>query len=198
MSRLAPANWEDDAVVYLPWKKERLTPDGPDIKTSLTDEETAELVALARARRVLEVGSAFGWSACAMALGGAVHIVAVDLHASHVTNEHADDTLSVMSRNLEAYGVAGKVQVAQVTSQEALPALHNSGHRFGLIFIDGDHEREAVEHDVTWAVKLLESGGVLACHDYRNDNCPGVAEALDDIFPGGPTRLVNSLWVLET
>ena len=39
---------------------------------------------------------------------------------------------------------------------------------------------------------LLRLGGVLACHDYDEDTCPGVRLALDDML-GPPHELVDTL-----
>jgi len=184
-------------MVYVPWQYQRLTEAGRPIWTSLNAEETAELQRLARGRRCLEVGSAFGWSAIAMSLAGAESVTAVDLHEPHVTNEQ-HDTLPEMVTNLRAYGAKG-VRILQRHSHDMLPELASHSHtRFGLVFIDGDHEEKAVREDAYWAHLLLTHDGVLACHDYGNDNTPGVKAALDALFPDGPTRVARSLWVLET
>jgi len=77
-----------------------------------------------------------------------------------------------------------------------LPTLVDRGALFDLIFIDGDHAEAAVEHDVTWAVKLLAPGGVLACHDWDEDTCPGVRAALERVL-GVPSELTDTLAVYE-
>jgi hypothetical protein len=51
-----------------------------------------------------------------------------------------------------------------------------------------------VLHDALWAIRLTAPGGTIACHDYREDNCPGVAQALDELFPDGPARLTGTLF----
>jgi predicted O-methyltransferase YrrM len=161
---------------------------GPAINTSITLAETAELQRLAKDGRALEIGSAFGYSAIAMALAGA-HVTAVDPHTGH-------HSFGTMHANLRVYGVAEKVEVLCSTSQNALPELFEQGHRFDLVFIDGDHTDPVVEHDVRWAVKLLNPGGTLACHDYDEVTCPGVRVALDRLF-GGPGVLTDTLAVYE-
>lgn len=164
--------------MHLPWRD--VAPgDGPAISTSVTDAEVAELARLAEGRTVLEVGSAFGYSAVVMALAGA-KVTAVDPHtwlpASH----------EVMTGNLAAYNVAGRVQVVREASQVALPRLAEEGARFGLVFVDGDHSTEAARHDIRWALQLLDPGGTLAVHDYLEDCCcPGVREAADGLLEGG-------------
>lgn len=42
---------------------------------------------------------------------------------------------------------------------------HKSGP-FGFIFIDGDHQYENCKHDTELALQVVESGGIVAWHDY--------------------------------
>lgn len=168
--------------------------DGPAILTSLTAAETAELARLAAGRQVLEVGSAHGYSAIVMALAGA-DVTAVD---DHHGGTWLGDTLAAMQANLGAYGVSDRVEIMRGASQNVLPVLIREEARFGLIFIDGDHEQAAVTRDLHHALDLLRPGGVLACHDYGEDTCPGVAAALDQVFPGGPDTLTDTLFAVET
>jgi predicted O-methyltransferase YrrM len=176
--------------MHLPWRDVAPGP-GPAIATSITDAESAKLRELAgEGRRVLEVGSAFGYSAVVMALARA-EVHAVDPHDWL-------QSAGVMAANLGFYGVADRVVVDRRRSNEALPALADAGERFNLVFVDGDHAREAVEHDVSWGLKLLAPGGVLACHDYGEDCCcPGVRAALDGWPPDGPDELVDTLFVVR-
>jgi predicted O-methyltransferase YrrM len=180
--------------VRLTWRPVALG-NGPAIDTSLTLAETAELQRLAKDADVLEVGSAYGYSTVALALV-ARSVVAVDPHVTH-------GSYGILRANLGFYGIAEKVTVLIETSQQALPGLAGAsigwppvrtGLRFDLVWIDGDHTAEVVEHDVTWALKLLKSGGVLACHDYDEETCPGVKVALDKLF-GGPGELTDTLAV---
>lgn len=173
--------------MQLVWRDVAL-PDGPAINTSLTELETAELQLLAEEGDVLEIGSAYGYSTVALALV-ATRVDAVDPHTGH-------GSLYEMQANLNAYGVSDRVTVIQQMSQTALPALHEAGNRYDLVWIDGDHGAETVEHDVTWARQMLKPGGVIACHDYDEVTCPGVRQALDKLF-GGPGRLVDTLAVYE-
>ncbi len=152
------------------------------INTSLTAAETAKLQELAGGKDVLEVGSAYGYSTVALGLV-ANSVTAIDPHTAHNSYE-------TLLRNLEANGLHN-VRVVNGWSQDILPTLPPT---FDLVFIDGDHTAETVEHDVTWALKLLRPGGVLACHDYNEDTCPGVQVALDKLF-GGPGDLTDTLAV---
>jgi predicted O-methyltransferase YrrM len=183
--------------MHLPWRD--VPPgDGPAISTSIAPEEAAALARLASgAGDVLEIGSAYGYSAIVMALAGA-HVTAVDPHT------WIQDSLQVMEAGLAAYGVTDRVSIldaysAPVLQTFALAIAHVPVTPFGMVFIDGDHARDAVRSDVLGALKILRPGGVLACHDYGEDCCcPGVRRALDDLYPDGPDELTGSLFVVKT
>ena len=158
--------------------------DGKPINTSLTSDETAELQRLAKDAEVLEIGSAYGYSTCALALV-AKSVVAIDPHFTHGSE-------GALNANLTAYGVRDKVDIRVGYSQAVLPQLTEG--TFDMVWVDGDHVAETVEHDVRWAMRLLKPGGVLACHDYAETTCPGVKHALDKVF-GGPGELTDTLAV---
>ena len=174
--------------MHLPWRD--VAPGGgPAVSTSVTPAEAARLADLARDADVLEVGSAYGFSACVMALAGARHVTAVDPHSW--LNSH-----EAMLSNLNVCGVADRVAVVRGASPDALAMLSGP---FGLVFVDGDHAASAVRADAAAALRLLAPGGVLACHDYGEDCCcPGVRYALDALFPAGPSELVDTLFVVKT
>jgi predicted O-methyltransferase YrrM len=157
--------------------------DGPAISTSLTLAETDELRRLAKDAYVLEIGSAYGYSAVAMALAGA-RVLAVDPHRWL-------NSFGQMWANLVAYNVTSLVEIRATDSQSLLPKLAEENIRFDLVWIDGDHAAAAVAHDVEWARKLLRPGGTLACHDYDEDTCPGVRQALDAWKV--PPKLIDTL-----
>jgi protein-L-isoaspartate O-methyltransferase len=178
--------------MHLPWHPVQLAPGGPPVSTSITDAEAAELGRLAEGVRVLEVGSAFGFSACAMALAGAESVTAVDPHQQLAS-------LGTMMENLGGYGVSGKVEVVTEISQTALPMLVAIGARFGLVFVDGDHSEAGAGFDIDMALKLLDPGGVLAVHDYHETCCcPEVRLAVDRRFPGAAGAAVTDTLFVVT
>lgn len=178
--------------MHLEWVP-RAPGDGRTVSTSVQPAEAAALAEMAAAAGdVLEIGSAYGYSAIVMALAGA-RVTAVDPH-TWIPGSHA-----IMNANVAAYGVADQVTILAETAASAMSDLAAQGVTFGLVFIDGDHSAHAVHDDVTAALKILRPGGVLACHDYAETCCcPGVAQALDQLFPGGPSRMVDTMFVLET
>ena len=171
----------------LPWRPVPVD-GGPPILTSITEAETAVLRELAAtAGEAVDIGSAYGYSAIVMASAGA-RVTTIDPHAGENPG-----TLGTLMANLQAYQ-ANAVTVSVGTSQAVLPRLQQNW--FGLVFIDGDHTEATVEHDVTWARKLLRPGGVLAAHDWDEATCPGVRAALARLL-GPPPKLIDTLAVYE-
>jgi SAM-dependent methyltransferase len=174
------------------WEKATIQ-DGPVIMTSVSGEEADELARLARDRTVLEVGSAFGYSATVMALAGA-RVTAIDPHRGETW---LGDTFTAMEANLQTHGVRDQVEILPELSYVAMPQLTHGKRRFDLVFIDGDHTYDAVRADVANALNLVAPDGIIACHDYGEDCCcPDVRRALDSMFPGGPDKLTGTLFAV--
>jgi len=175
--------------MHLAWQEQPVGGLHPQtIPTSVLPEEAAALARMAKDQDVLEIGSAFGYSAIVMALGGARSVTAVDPHDWL-------DSLPVMTANLLLAGAAGKVTILRHASQDVLPGMAAAGTRFGFIFIDGDHAGTQVGADVNLALPLLAAGGTLACHD-REERCccREVAPALDEIL-GEPDKIIGSMGI---
>jgi len=175
--------------VHLAWRDVCLGPGLPVISTSVSEAETAMLKSLAEGKDVLEVGSAFGYSACVMALAGARYVVAVD----------PLDILGfdvALPANLAACGVSERVEIIQERSETALPRLAAQEYKFDFMFIDGAHEFANVFHDAEWAKKLVKPGGMLAMHDYlERCCCPEVGPAAHQAFPGACETVDSMLLV---
>jgi predicted O-methyltransferase YrrM len=174
-------------TLTLPWRDVAID-GGKPIATSLTGAEASVLAKLAVGKSVLEIGSAYGYSAILMALAGAKSVVAVDPHAGHGA---MPDSLSIMRENLLSYGVEDRVRIVPSTSR----SWEDPEGHYDLVFIDGDHRRESVERDLVLAVGVLVQGGTVACHDYGESTCPGVKEAIDSLGDLGAKTLVDTLWV---
>ena len=164
--------------MHLSWRDVPPGPGCPPVPTSLLAEEAAELGRLAAGRRVLEIGSAYGYSACVMALAGG-EVTAVDPHGPPPY-----DFWDAMTSNLAACRVTGRVTIVRERSQQALPCLFAQKQRFGLVFIDANHEPDEVRHDILGSLALLEPGGTLALHDHLETCCcPGVAQGAAGVLP---------------
>lgn len=170
-------------MIKLEWR--HVAPgDGPAVPTSLTANEIEALKALAPGSYILEIGSAYGYSAVSMALAGG-HVTAVDVHS------WIPGSLETMTQLVASYGVIGGVDIMVDDSRVMMPDLVKQGRTFDLVWIDGDHEEATVAQDVHWGRQLLKSTGTLACHDYDEATCPGVKAALDKWKV--PPRLVDTL-----
>src|SRR5260370_8539655 len=100
-----------------------------------------------------------------MALAGG-QVTAIDPHSG------IPGSLETMTANVAAYDVAGRVAILCETSYSAMPRLGAEEASFGLIFVDGDHQAEAVRHDVAWALRLLAPGGRPPPHAYPASPSP--------------------------
>jgi predicted O-methyltransferase YrrM len=53
-----------------------------------------------------------------------------------------------------------------------------------MVFLDGDHEYDGIRSDLEHIARIVRPGTPIACHDYLNQDTPGVKRAVDE-------------WVLE-
>lgn len=111
------------------------------------------LAASCGAKRIVEVGTLAGYSACwlARALPGDGR-----LHTIEYDPRHA----AVARENVARAGLASKVVVHEGPGAELLPKLEAHGP-FDLCFIDAD--KAGYPNYVKWAVKNVRSGGLVVC-----------------------------------
>lgn len=63
-------------------------------------------------------------------------------------------------------------------TEQATWHLSNYG-QIDMAFIDGNHDKEAVEIDLALVAEKIKVGGILVCHDYSCAEWHGVADAVD-------------------
>lgn len=168
----------------LPWREKALPigdRTGPPISTSITDRELVRLGELAAGRIVVEIGSAYGYTAIAMARPrngdrGAAHVLSVDPHDGFGS---LPDSFWRMRANVQAYGVAHVVSMLRIRSDDVWPMLAALDVSPELVFVDGDHRYDAVVSDIDCAWSLLTHGGTLAVHDYGEATCEDVMPAVE-------------------
>lgn len=178
-------------MISLPWRPAMPTKgwgatELPPILTSITERETTMLQKLARDVGVLEVGTAYGYSAVAMGYY-ARHVLSVDRHDAH------QGSLEAVRSNLRAHGLERRVTLLLGDSLAVLPLLEA---QFELIFLDGCHRFAGLWADLQQAQRLLAKGGQLAVHDYEETSCPEVQPAVDASGIAGKVW-VDTLWVSE-
>jgi predicted O-methyltransferase YrrM len=143
---------------------------------------------------IVEIGSLVGKSTIAMASVSSYHIVAIDPHegdwvwTEEVTIHkgiHAvegivrdrrfemGDTYDRLVDNLNHYGVRDKVEIIKATSEEAAKAW--DGRKICMMFIDGLHSREMVQHDFEAFQPYFVEDATIFFHDVST-SFPGVLE----------------------
>lgn len=146
--------------------------------TSVTrPADLRSLLALARGRRrVVELGTATGWTAISLALADPARMVS---------------TLDVVRREeplryLQLVGgsVRGRVELeVRDGAQGPLDQLP-----VDLLYIDSSHQRESTIAEVLAWRPVLAPGATVAFDDYANPDYPGVREAIADLGLTGERR----------
>lgn len=151
----------------------------PEIDVSpLQGRMLALFVRMSSARRVLEIGTLGGfstvWMARALPDGGRLTTIEIDPH-------HAE----VARRNLDAAGVADRVEVIVGAALSVLPGLEGP---FDLVFIDADKPNNAayLEH----ALRLSRPGTVIVGDNVVRD---GAVVGGRDGSAAGARRLVERI-----
>jgi caffeoyl-CoA O-methyltransferase len=143
------------------------------------------------ARKIVEVGTLAGYSACwlakALPEGGMLHTI-----------EYEPKHAKVAKENIALAGLTAKVSVHTGPGMDVLPTLEAHGP-FDLVFIDAD--KTGYGDYARWAVKNVRSGGFVICDNaylfgnlHRDDLPPGH----EDKPKVAPMRAALSLLADET
>lgn len=147
-----------------------------DWKSGLQDSHFM-LYATVRATRphtILEIGSARGKSACAMALAcrqnGRGMVYAIDPHQENAWTEVGvkGGSYEFLKQRLRAYDLTRWCQIIRATSQEAVRAWSKP---IDILFIDGDHSYEGVKHDFEAFRPWLTPEALVLFHDSTWEYC---------------------------
>lgn len=127
----------------------------------------ASLVYLTAPASVLEIGSATGIGAFAMAAAGNTagrrcSVTTIDIPFGAASFA---DALARNRQSVDAYrpGVTGFIEFLVGDSRKVLPVLAAEGRTFDLVFIDGDHSAEGIEAD--WINSLRLKPAIVVLHD---------------------------------
>jgi len=153
------------------------TGDEHALRAASGPESIRRLLEVAAGRRnVAEIGTAAGWGAIALTLADANRRVTSFDPTSWPTRE----------RYVRLAPAAARRQLKFVDTLGTDGAEIFAGAA-DLVFIDGDHERDAtIAHMEAWRPRLAP-GGVVVFHDYGNADWPGVAEAVHELGLTGET-----------
>lgn len=122
----------------------------PDIAVSTTQGKFLYLLAsIARAERVLEIGTLGGYSTAWLAR-------AVGQAGSVVSLEFDPERAEVARANLDRAGFGDRVEIKVGAALDTLPTL--SGH-FEFVFIDADKNNSG--NYLEWALRLTKPGSVI-------------------------------------
>jgi len=92
--------------------------------------------------------------------------------------KHGDDVWKAFCENTKGQQISampGKsVEIAKSWGPGATPR--------DLIFIDAEHTYEALKADIEAWWPHLKDGGIMAFHDYRTSQFPGVTQAIHERF----------------
>lgn len=129
----------------------------------LSEEEGQALALAATNCRVLEVGSFAGRSTICLAQTAQI-LVSVDHHHGDSGTGPAD-TASEFLHNLERFGLRDRVAIwiGDVLSFVKIAAIQPG---YDMVFLDADHQEEAVDTHLLLLLPLLRVGGTLALHDW--------------------------------
>jgi predicted O-methyltransferase YrrM len=140
------------------------------------------LLHAARGRRiVVEIGTASGWTAAALALADRSRVVTtVDPQQA----EHRDRYLELIdpsSRSRIRPVIARGEEGPDATKLELTNAVE-------FLFIDGDHSCEGTIAALQAWRPALATGALIAIHDYGDPTYPGVTEAVHHLGLKGRAR----------
>jgi predicted O-methyltransferase YrrM len=156
-----------------------------------------------KAIAIVEVGSWKGRStkALAMATPGVVYAVdnwkgspggdATELEAQA---KGAENIFEEFKRNLAPEIAAGKVVVIHADHASAADVVRDrlGGNVADMVFIDGEHNYEAVKRDLLNFLPLVKQGGLMCGHDLCEAH-PGVEKAVSEVLPEATVRAL-SIW----
>lgn len=143
------------------------------LESVVKPESLAALLRLARGRRrVIEVGTGTAMTAAALALADPERrVVSFD---PIVRPER--------ERYLDLAGEDARARIDLIAAGgEAGPQATGAFGAPDMVFIDGSHERELTKATFRVWSDALADGGLVAFHDYRNPQYPGVTQAIEDL-----------------
>jgi predicted O-methyltransferase YrrM len=134
------------ARAAVPWCKREIWPHQAAVLAFLAHQVDRE------GGRILEIGTALGYSAAVMALAAP--------RAEIMTLNPKGTEFPRAREHLRAFR---NVLVSSLSSAETLDGY--PGQPLDLVFVDGDHSLEGVRHDCLWWEHVRE-GGLILFHDY--------------------------------
>lgn len=143
---------------------------------------------------LVEIGAGWGGSACILVLGSNHNVISVDPMEPPLCQVDGWDITADKVRSVvkEVLGPEySRWELYTVTSQMAAETFAENSDRFGLVFIDGNHNYDFVRQDVDLWLPLIQPHGFLILHDScRDPNQPDGSNLCG--YPG-PTQVAQEL-----
>jgi hypothetical protein len=131
---------------------------------------------------IVEIGTAWGGSACILVLGSSVHVYSVDPFQEPLCNVGGWKITpeAVREKVQEVLGNRYGQWELWVRPSDYVANYFRKGNEYylehfkrgfidlGLVFIDGNHDYDYVKQDVSLWLPLIQSGGYLILHDSAN------------------------------
>jgi predicted O-methyltransferase YrrM len=180
-------------VRYPPSRFEHHYPRWNGITGWLSARQGARLFDLARCTDargdIVEIGSAFGRSTVALALGtrarGGGKVYGIDPHTGgtglverYGPLARTFSSLGPFLQNIVRFGLQDIIVPITLRSDEAAAVW--PGGPIRLLFVDGWHDYDACRRDILSWARWVAPGGILVIHDY---DWPDVRRAVDDCLP---------------
>lgn len=159
----------------------------------MSEEELEYLASVAaKCKVIVEVGSLHGRSTVAFAENCPDGVVfAVDTFSGDlVTNEKFDP--EIFSKFVENTKDFGNILPLPVSSMRAARLLLSAGIKADAVFLDGDHNADALGKDIIAWSKVLKDGAILCGHDYGFDGWRDVKTVVDEMIP--KFRTIHTIW----
>jgi predicted O-methyltransferase YrrM len=143
--------------------------DAFSLTSAASPHQLAELLRLARGRRlVVELGTATGWTAAALALGEPTRTV---VSCDPFLQPGRDRYLRLLGASARA-----RIELVATTGVEASTL---DTRAVELLFIDSSHERRpTIDEWRAWRPRLAP-GALVVFHDHDHPDFPGVAQAVE-------------------
>lgn len=134
---------------------------------------------------VVEIGSHLGASTCYLGAGlatrGSGRLWCIDTWHNETMPDGVRDTYAEFSANTRALGA----RLTPVRKRSEALQAGDVPVPVHLAFIDGDHSYEAVRRDFDTVARWLATDGVIALHDFGNDDHEGVTRGVGEALASG-------------
>jgi hypothetical protein len=158
--------------------------DAFSMRSAAAPHQLALLVRMARGRRqVVELGTATGWTAAALALADRARVVvSCDPHIQPGRGRYLRLLRSSARARIELVHAAG------------VEAAAMDVHEVDLLFIDSSHERQAtIDEWHAWRPRLAPDA-LVVFHDCDHPEFPGIARAIEELGLSGQRRAGMFVW----